>query len=60
MENFINIKGYLSYKTNYYESFFEFLNVNNILNSKSKFVNIMLNIRSVNSNFDEFTFFFLK
>jgi len=54
MENCLDISGYLSYKTNYYESFTEFLDVNNILNNQSEFVNILcLNIRSVQKNFGE-------
>jgi len=56
MENSLIINGYLSYKTNYYESFTEFWHVNNNINNR--YVNILCcNIRSVNSNFDELTLF---
>lgn len=56
MENSLFINGYLSYKTNYFESFSEFWHNYNIINNK--YVNILCcNIRSVNSNFDELTLF---
>lgn len=56
MENSLNINGYLSYKTNYFESFTELRNVkNNIVNRYLNF--LCCNIRSVNSNFDELTIF---
>jgi len=58
MENCLNINGYLSYKTNYYESFSEYLVVNNMLNVQSNVVNILcFNIRSVKKNFDELILF---
>lgn len=50
MENFC--KGYLNYRTNYYESFNEYVCLNNNVNSN--YLNIICcNIRSVNANFDE-------
>jgi len=56
MENAFNINGSLSYKTNYFESFSEFIDVNNSINNK--YVNIICcNIRSMNANFDELTLF---
>lgn len=56
MENFPNINGYLSYRTNYFESFTEFWHVNNNINNR--YINILCcNIRSVSSNFDELTLF---
>jgi len=56
MENCLNINGYFSYKTNYFESFSEFWNVYN--NIDNRYVNFLCcNIRSVNSNFDELTLF---
>lgn len=56
MENSLNIKRNFSYKTNYFESFTEFLHVNNNINNRH--VNILChNIRSVSSNFDELTLF---
>jgi len=56
MENCFNIKGYLNYKTNYFESFSEFIYKKN--DKYNKYLNIICcNIRSVNSNFDELTLF---
>jgi hypothetical protein len=56
MENYINISGYPSYKTNYFNSFSEFFNMKNNLNNN--YVNILCcNIRSVNSNFDKLILF---
>lgn len=58
MENCLNINGYLSYITNYYESFTEFLVVNNILNNQSDYVNTLcFNIRSAKKNFNELALF---
>lgn len=56
MENCLNINGYLSYKTNYFDSFSEFIDVNNCINNK--YLNIICcNIRSVNANFNELVLF---
>lgn len=56
IENPLSINGYLSYKTNYFESFTAFRHVNNYIHNK--YVNIICcNIRSVNFNFDELTLF---
>jgi hypothetical protein len=57
MDNFLNnIKGYLSYKTNYFESFSEFISVKNDKNNN--YVNVLCcKIRSINSNFDELILF---
>lgn len=43
MVNYLNVSGYLSYKTNYYEFFTKFLDVNN----KYEFVNILCLISGV-------------
>jgi len=56
MEKCLNIEGYLSYKTNYFESFSEFYHVKNV--NSINYVNIFCcNIRSVNANFDELMLF---
>ena len=56
MENCLNIRGYLSYKTNYFKSFSEFSNLNN--DNNKNYINILCcNIRSVNANFDELNLF---
>lgn len=45
-------KGYLNYRTNYYESFSEFVHINN--NLFSNYFNIICcNIRSINAHFDK-------
>jgi len=49
-------KGYLNYKANYYESFAEFVCVNNDVNIN--YLNIICcNIKSINGNFDELLLF---
>jgi len=58
MENSLNIEGYLSYKTDYFESFSEFFHIKNV--NGNNYVNIFCyDIRSINSNFDEL-FLFLE
>lgn len=49
-------EGYLNYRTNYYESFSEFVHINN--NVSSNYLNIICcHIRSINAHFDELLLF---
>jgi hypothetical protein len=49
-------KGYLNYRTNYYESFSEFVYIND--NVCNNYLNVICcNIRSVNAHFGELLFF---
>ena len=59
MENYLNIRSYLSYETNYFKSFSEFFNIKNNVNNN--YVNILCsNIKSVNSKCWRINFIFRK